>query len=159
MAMHERPGKSDFWNTPKYIFDALGCEFDMDVASPGAAVVPWIPAREHITQNSLITPWRNFIWCNPPFGPRNTTVPWLERFVRHGNGIILTQDRTSAGWWQTYAPMMELILFVGPKIAFLDNSEEAQTSPPNGTCLMAIGKQGREALHRARSLGLLMVPA
>lgn len=31
---HERRGKSDEWYTPKYVFDALGVVFDLDVAHP-----------------------------------------------------------------------------------------------------------------------------
>ena len=52
MALHEQAvGKSDLWMTPRYIFDALRCEFDMDAASPGRDIVPWIPAHEHITSD------------------------------------------------------------------------------------------------------------
>lgn len=160
MALHEQcVGATDEWMTPPYIFEVLGCSFDMDVASPGRDVTPWIPAREFITANSLLKPWAGFIWCNPPFGPRNGLEPWFEKFVRHGNGIILTPDRTSAPWWQTYTPCMELLLFVRRKIHFIDADGQPGKSPAQGTCLMTIGKQGREALHRARSLGLLMVPA
>jgi hypothetical protein len=37
MALHEQSvGKSSDWRTPFYIFKALGCEFDVDVASPGS---------------------------------------------------------------------------------------------------------------------------
>jgi len=36
MALHEQSvGATDEWFTPPYVFDAFGCEFDMDVASPG----------------------------------------------------------------------------------------------------------------------------
>ena len=34
MSAWERPGKSDEWHTPKYIFDAMAVTFDLDVASP-----------------------------------------------------------------------------------------------------------------------------
>ena len=34
MAAYESHGETDEWYTPKYIFDALGVEFDLDVASP-----------------------------------------------------------------------------------------------------------------------------
>jgi len=33
MSHWEAAGKSSEWYTPKYIFDALGCTFDLDVAA------------------------------------------------------------------------------------------------------------------------------
>jgi hypothetical protein len=39
---------------------ALGCNFDVDVASPGQDVTPWIPAKVFITSNSLQRPWVGF---------------------------------------------------------------------------------------------------
>jgi hypothetical protein len=50
MALHEQSvGATDEWFTPPYVFDALGCEFDMDVASSGQDLTPWIPARRFVT--------------------------------------------------------------------------------------------------------------
>jgi hypothetical protein len=44
MALHEQcVGATDEWYTPPYIFEALGCTFDVDVASPG----------QHVTHGSL----------------------------------------------------------------------------------------------------------
>jgi hypothetical protein len=42
MAAYEAAGESDEWYTPKYIFDALGLRFDLDVAAPvgGPRYVP-----------------------------------------------------------------------------------------------------------------------
>lgn len=71
MALHEQcVGKTDEWYTPPYVFDALGCEFAVDVSSPGREITPWIPAKEFITENSLSKSWDGFAWMNPPFGGR-----------------------------------------------------------------------------------------
>lgn len=65
MALHEQcTGASDDWFTPRYIFTALGCEFDMDVASPGPHVVPWIPASRWWSEAGLDRMWIGFIWMN-----------------------------------------------------------------------------------------------
>ena len=86
MALHEQSvGATSEWYTPRYIFTALGCNFDVDVASPGQDVTPWIPAKVFITSNSLQRPWVGFVWMNSPFGPRNGTVPWLEKFFSRGD--------------------------------------------------------------------------
>jgi hypothetical protein len=66
------------WYSPAKIFDALGVEFDMDVASPGADIVPWIPAKRHLTkvEDGLTTPWKGFVWMNSPYGLRNGMQAW-----------------------------------------------------------------------------------
>lgn len=162
MALHEQSvGATDEWYTPPHVFNALGGSYDMDVASPGKSVTPWIPAVHFIERNSLYEQWSGFIWMNPPFGRRNGIEPWLEKFFEHSNGIALTPDRTSAPWWQQFAPRAELILFVSPKIKFIDASGKPGSSPAQGTSLMAIGPRGRENLHRAAAndLGILVRPA
>jgi hypothetical protein len=161
MALHEQSvGATDEWYTPSHVFEALGCVFDMDVASPGQSVTPWIPAKIFITELSLMQPWQGFVWMNAPFGPRNGIVPWLERFFDHGNGIALVPDRTSAPWWQRYAPRAALILFAAPKIQFLDGNGTPGRSPAQGTCLLAAGARGCAALTRAaeHGLGVVMRP-
>ncbi len=162
MALHEQSvGATDEWYTPARIFRALGCSFDLDVASPGQAATPWIPAARFITRNSLSESWEGFAWMNPPFGPRNGLVPWLERFFRHRDGIALVPDRTSAPWWQRFAPQAELILFCTPKIKFIDASGRPGCSPAQGTCLLGAGPRSREPLLRAHKsgLGVLLIPA
>ncbi len=162
MALHEQcVGSTDEWYTPPYVFNALGCSYDLDVASPGQAATPWIPAVRYIQRDSLSEQWEGFVWMNPPFGPRNGIVPWLAKFFWHGNGIALTPDRTSAPWWREFAPRADLILFVSPKIKFIDATGAAGRSPAQGTSLMAIGSRGREALYRgaANGLGILLKPS
>lgn len=161
MALHEQcVGATDEWYTPPHVFLALDVEFNEDVASPGASVTPWIPARRFITANSLAEKWSGFLWMNAPFGGRNGLVPWLQKFVAHSDGIALVPDRTSAPWWQQFAPRAELILFVAPKLKFIGPDGKPGSSPAQGTCLLGIGERARLALRRAasRSLGVLACP-
>lgn len=155
MALHEQSaGATDEWYTPPHVFEALGCRFDMDVAYPLVGFLPWIPARVVLMQRSLEEQWEGFIWMNPPFGARNGLVPWLEKFFAHGNGIALVPDRTSAPWWQTYAPKADLWLFVSPKLKFIGFDGKPGDSPAQGTCLWAAGSEGTAALARASRAGL-----
>ena len=155
MALHEQcVGATDEWYTPPHVFDALGCTFDIDVASPGKAVTPWIPASKFILSDSLDYDWRGFVWMNPPFGGRNGLVPWLGKFFAHGNGIALTPDRTSAPWWQQFAPKADATLFVAKKIKFIGSDGEPGGSPAQGTCLFAAGQRAVEDLCRAEANGL-----
>jgi hypothetical protein len=152
MAHWEGIGKSDEWYTPKYIFDALGVEFDMDVAHP-ADVKTWVPAKTFISFKSLERTWVGFIWMNPPFGGRNGLTPWVLKFIEHGDGIALVPDRTSAPWFQWTAHRSHAVLFMSPKVKFQAPSGELGKSPSTGTALFAVGQNGVGALRRASRLG------
>lgn len=153
-------GNTDEWYTPPEFFDAMQAAFDMDVASPGAHIVHWIPAKRHITRDSLETQWSGFVWMNPPFGARNGLVPWLDKFFSHNNGVALVPDRTSAPWWQTYVPRSDLVLFTAAKPKFINAAGERGKQPADGVCLLALGTLGTTALKRARSksFGSLFYP-
>lgn len=155
MSHWEATGKSDDWYTPKWIFDALGCVFDLDPAHPPIATN--VPCRRFLSKRGLQSAWEGFVWLNPPFGGRNGIEPWLAKFFRHGNGIALTPDRTSAPWFQTWAPHATSILFL-PKVKFERPDGTLGRSPSNGTALMASGPKGHAALMRARRLGFLCAP-
>lgn len=158
MALHEQAvGKTDEWYTPPYVFEAMGAEFDLDVAYPRDAF-PNTYSRELIVSGSLEIAWHGFVWMNPPFGGRNGITPWLTKFFKHGNGVALTPDRTSAPWWQGAAARADCILFVSPKIKFIGADGLAGRSPAQGTTLMAVGKLGEQALRNAEraSLGILL---
>jgi hypothetical protein len=155
VALHEQcVGATDEWYTPPHVFEALGSRFDLDVASPGRHVTPWIPAAAVISADSLSRPWRGFVWMNPPFGGRNALVPWLNKFFAHGDGVALVPDRTSAPWWQEFAPRADLALFVSPKLKFIDAKGQPGASPAQGTTLLAAGPRAVAALHRAAANGL-----
>lgn len=94
---------------------------------------------------------------NPPFGGRNGLEPWLEKFFEHGNGIALTPDRTSAPWFQKWAPLAMSLLFL-PKVRFLRPDGTEGKSPSTGTALWAAGLKGHAALKRARHIGLWTFP-
>lgn len=152
MSHWESSGKSNDWFTPKYIFDALGCTFDIDVAaacSPHACV----PTHGQIFNRSLETQWLGFVWMNPPFGGRNSLEAWLDKFFEHGDGIALTPDRTSAPWFQKVWTKADAVLFL-PKVRFIRPDGSTGNSPSNGTALWAAGPRAVEVLHRGGAVGL-----
>lgn len=155
--MHETRGKSDDWHTPKYIFDAMGVHFDLDVAAPAAGPMH-TPATQWYSHSSLDHNWWGFIWMNPPFGHQSTKREWLSKFFAHGNGVALLPDRTSAPWWQEYAPQADTILFVSPKIKFERLNGSVGEQPGTGTVLLAAGSSGLKALITAKSLGQIFIP-
>lgn len=153
MSMWESLGKSDEWFTPKYIFDALGEAFDLDVAAPVSKPLH-VPTNEWLCESGLTYDWRGFVWMNPPFGGRNGLVPWLDKFFEHGNGIALTPDRTSAPWWQSANARASATLFIAGKVKFIRPDGTEGGSPSNGTTLFAAGRRGAAALMRAADAGL-----
>jgi hypothetical protein len=157
VAFWEKSGQSDDWFTPKYIVDALGERFDLDVAAPSKHN---IPARVWYSTDGLTNPWFGFVWMNPPFGGRNGLEPWLARFFAHGNGIALTPDRTSAPWFRRAAAAADAVLFM-PKVKFERPDGSIGASPSNGTALFAAGARAKLALMRAQyaGLGFVMVAA
>jgi hypothetical protein len=153
MSSWEATGKSDEWYTPAYIFDALGCTFDLDVAAPFEGPLH-APCDGWLYDRSLEREWTGFIWMNPPFGGRNSLEPWLAKFFAHGNGIALTPDRTSAPWWQDAAERADAHLLTRGKVRFLRPDGSEGKSPGCGTTLFAAGPSAVSALMRAASAGL-----
>jgi hypothetical protein len=78
--------KSDEHYTPKWLFDEMGIEFDLDVAAPTGG--SHVPAGKYYTEsdNGLIQPWFGNVWMNPPFSKPS---PWVEKFIANGQGIAL----------------------------------------------------------------------
>jgi hypothetical protein len=156
MSVWESIGKSDEWYTPRYIFDALGETFDLDVAAPEGGG-PHVPTVSHYSSGSLQRPWTGFIWMNPPFGGQNGLIPWLGRFFDHSNGIALTPDRTSAEWWLTSLQRADATMFLRGRVKFERPDGTIGKSPSNGTTLFAAGERAVEALLRAEGNGLGIV--
>jgi hypothetical protein len=139
------------WYTPPAIFEALGLTFDLDPASPGAVVVPWIPVAQHYTliDNGLWREWHGRVWLNPPYGQ---TVPdFLVRLVEHGHGIALVFSRTETQWWHDTAPKADSVCFIKGRVAFI--RADGYSAPSQmGSALIAFGEDCAAAV-RTSGLG------
>lgn len=147
------------WYTPKYIFDAMGYRFDMDVAAAPDPSLTHVPADKFISTDSLSKKWEGFIWCNPPWAGRGQKAPWVAGNALHDNGLLLTPDRSSAGWWQYAATKSASILFVNGKIKFIPGPGNTSNwkQPGTGTTIFAFGMKGVMALATAEANGLGIV--
>jgi hypothetical protein len=126
----------------------------MDVASPGAEIVPWIPTKRHLTltQDGLKTQWEGFVWLNPPYGLRNGMQAWLDKFVAHRNGVILLPGYTYTKWWHDFIVKTDCLLFPLFKLHFIGPlSNGSNSTMPN--CLAAIGGKETAAVRRAAETG------
>jgi hypothetical protein len=79
---------NDDWYTPRWIFDAAGLVFDMDVAAPVNPEWRTCPARRYLTaaEDGLTCQWDGLVWMNPPF---SNLRPWLAKWRAHADGLAL----------------------------------------------------------------------
>ena len=134
---------SDDYYTPSWLFEDMGVEFDLDVASPPGGV-PWIPAKRFLTMadDGLYTPWVGRVWMNPPY---SKPAPWVARFIEHGNGIALlpfTKSKWNNLLWNNSAAGTVLIT---ASFKFGNNSDESIMLP---VALWAIGGWAVDAIAR-----------
>jgi hypothetical protein len=155
MAEHEPCiGESDEWFTPPSIFDALGLMFDLDPCSPGPG--HWVPARMIYTKedDGLAQPWFGLVFMNPPFGDRYGHVPWLRKFLDHGNGIAIVRAYTSSSWWHENMHRAEMLCFPRGKTKFIRRDGSIGTAPGHGVVLIGAGAIACDALE-ASGLGMI----
>lgn len=148
-------GESDEWYTPKHIFNALNLKFDLDVASPSRD--HWVPASRVFTKDDdgLKQSWNGLVFMNPPFGGRNGQVPWLQKFINHGDGIAIVAARTSAKWFQDLMPTADAMLFPYGKTKFVKPDGSVGTSPGTGVVIVAMGERSVNALRDSK-LGMFL---
>ena len=87
---------------------------------------------------------------NPPFGGRNGHVPWLKRFLAHGNGIAIVRAYTSSEWYHRYIPRAHGILFPAGKTKFIRPDGTIGKSPGHGVVLLSMGNECTEALKQSQ---------
>ena len=157
--------KSKEWFTPRKIFDALGIEFDLDPCSPGANIVPWVPAKKHYTikDNGLEQNWNGNVWMNLPYG--SDTPAWMEKLSKHGNGIALVFARTGTRWFHDYVPSADAICFPKGRLKFINRDDakayiDKTIDPKKGagadSVLIAYGKKNAVALYQS-GLGIILL--
>ena len=156
MAEHESCiGASDEWYTPPFIFEALKLVFDLDPCSPGQD--HWVPARKIYTKvdDGLAQPWYGLVFMNPPYGGRNGHVPWLKRFLEHGNGVAIVRAYTSSKWFHDYAVKAECMVFPRGKTQFIRPDGSIGKAPGHGIVLLGMGHRANLALYNC-GLGLFV---
>jgi hypothetical protein len=149
--------KSVEWYTPRWIFDALGLEFDLDPASPHdmETAVP-AAAKYTVFDDGLKKPWFGRVWMNPPYGPE--TGLWVRRFAEHGNGIALVFSRTDASWFQEAMRSASAVMFIAGRIEFVPGLENMHKKSRcgAGTALLAFGADCAAALRNMRDHGIFI---
>jgi len=144
-------GKTNVWLTPRWILDLFG-PFDLDPCGhPG-----WDTAKSHLyeTDNGLAHDWNGFIWCNPPYGV--CTFDWVDRFVKHGNGLLLVANRSDTIWWQEIGKSSPCVWFPKGRIKFVDPmNTESKSGPAFSSVIFGMGEESIERLSKGAHLGCL----
>jgi hypothetical protein len=149
VTVHEAPvGETREWYTPPTLFARLGLHFDMDVASPMAGRVPWVPADQFLSprENGLTTPWRGRVWCNPPYGP--PAFAFVHRMIEHRNGVLLAPARTETRWFQYAAETANVVSFLRDRLHFI-REDGMQARASFGSVLMGWGRDCADAIETA----------
>ncbi len=148
MTVHERAvGATVEWFTPPQIFDALGLGFDLDPASPESGPVPWVPALKFYSKrdDGLRQPWSGLVWLNPPYGP--DAVPFIDRLIDHGRGVLLMPSRTETRIFQRAAARAPAVCFLRDRLHFI-REDGFQARSSFASVLMAFGSVADAALRR-----------
>lgn len=134
---------SDDYYTPKWIFDALGLHFDLDVASPPHPT--HVPCDRYYTQadDGLTAEWYGRVWMNPPF---SKTGPWVERWLSHGNGVSLLPCVKHSRWTETLWNSNAKCAFVNANPIWFSNGGKKKQIWPI-VWIWAIGADNIAALH------------
>jgi len=120
-------GQSDEWYTPPEIFKALDLVFDLDPCSPGKGY--WVPAKYVFTETN-----------------DGLLLPWLEKFIEHGDGIAIVRAYTSCAWFHDWAIKAETICFPRGKTKFIRPDGTIGKSPSFGVAILGMGDVCNEAI-------------
>jgi phage N-6-adenine-methyltransferase len=133
---------SDQHYTPKWIFDHIGIQFDLDVAAPIGGALN-VPADKYYTEveDGLAQPWLGCIWMNPPY---SKPTPWVDKFIEHGNGIALLPV-TRGKWWDQVWESKGIIIPTPYNFKF-ERPDGVKRDISFRTMLLAIGAKGEKAL-------------
>ena len=161
---HEKPrrGLSNEWYTPRWLFDRLSLEFDLDPCAPVLPHADWIPAAERIClpDDGLSASWCGAggkplsVWLNPPYG--KNTEAWMRRLAAHGNGVALVFARSDTRWWQETVPAATLFCLMEGRVRFVGKDGKPASSTAGApSALVAFGEDCARAVASA-SLGMVV---
>ena len=129
--------------TPKWIFDTLNVEFDLDPCSPVGGIKD-APIKYYYTaeDDGLSKQWFGNVWVNPPFSnPR----PFMEKLVKHGQGIGLVRISQSQ-WAKDLWNLCDGVILNDKRLKF-DRPDGSSVGIPAVTFMFAFGKSNAAALH------------
>ena len=78
-------------------------------------------------------------------------LPWLRKFLDHGNGVAIVRAYTSSNWFHRYVvPRAETLCFPNGKTKFIRPDGSVGKEPGLGVVLIGMGEIANAALERSR---------
>jgi hypothetical protein len=142
---HEMPQRNEHY-TPKWVFDKLGLNFDLDVAAPLGNIGSHVPATNYFTEqdDGLQQDWFGRVWCNPPF---SKATLWANKFLDYNNGVAIMPN-SNAYWvdrlWDSDAHIIKL-----PYRTFYERPDGTSKRIMYTTYLIAVGDDNKTALKQS----------
>ena len=139
---------SDEWFTPAILFNQLGLEFDLDVASAFNSPTH-VPAdrRYTINDDGLTQPWIGRVWMNPPYSKPS---PWVDKWLEHRYGIALLPMAKSQWFNRLMESDAKFVLL--PSNFKFESPEGKSLSLMMGSTLWALGESNVNAIARLGKL-------
>jgi hypothetical protein len=137
--------------TPKFIFDALKLEFDLDVCCPPQGPL-YTPAKKFysLLDDGLNSNWSGRVWMNPPFSKPS---PWIDKWLDHNNGLALTLIGGNGKWLNKLWASEAAALLLQPNCPFI-NEDGIEKKMMYRVGLWAIGETNITALKMS-GLGVI----
>ena len=140
---------SDEYYTPDTIVQALG-PFDLD---PSAGPKSHAAVNIRRPDDGLAVPWSGRVWLNPPY---SNIHEWLEKFVRHGDGVTLVNARPDTQWFQRLVRGASAVHWLSGRVPFSRPEGMKKQTPVVGSVLVAYGEKNAESLRKSGLPGITM---
>lgn len=111
--------KTDEWETPQAIFDALNEEFKLEVDVCANTKNHKLPMWFSPEEDGLSKDWSGSrCWMNPPYG--REIGKWIEKAARGGAEIVvaLLPARTDTRWWHDHIQGKAEVRFIKGRLKF-----------------------------------------
>ena len=82
-------------------------------------------------------------------------MPWLQKFLSHGNGIAVVRAYTSADWFHDLAVQADAMMFPRGKTRFVRPDGTRGECPQPALCFWLLGHDARQHL-RGIELGMFV---
>jgi hypothetical protein len=144
---------SDDCYTPRWVFDAMGLHFDLDVAAPPGG--PWhVPCDRYYTaeDDGLVQLWDGLVWCNPPY---SNYLGWAQRWEKHPTGVLMGYHQPEARWTRRVFDASDAVAFTDVDFTRPDG-KVVRLRQPIFVAFRGVGTEPAERLAAADPYGAVL---
>ena len=119
--------RTDEWQTPKKVFNALNKEFNFVVDAAATkenakCTIFW--SKEN---SAPLSEWWRYrsIFINPPYSQNESFMKMAYEAGQFATVVVLTPCRTDTKWWHKYAMKADEIRFIEGRLKYNDGKQSA----------------------------------